>query len=184
MSRDCEYLCGSKYASKQYSRKLLEKIDPVVEDYKNFVHNLAYMCSSGRTQSRLIVKSTDVSVWYTPGVAKDLIPLNKGGYSGPSVYVEVETQFTDKETKCFIDKAFTYVVQLNGLSYKLNDSQFYRSSVDTSDPKQRDTLDSVNMLYSQIGLYDYSKFDKHLHSRIQEFRQDMKQKGTESLLYS
>lgn len=182
MSRDCEYLCGPKYASKQYSRKLLEKIDPVVEDYKDFVNNLAYMCSSGKSQSRLIVKNTDVSVWYTPGVAKNLIPLNKDGYSGPSVYVEVETQFTDKVTKCFIDRAFTYVVQLNGLSYKLNNSQFYDSVVDTSDSKQQDLLDSVNMLYSQIGLYDYSRFDKHLHSRIQEFRQDMKQRGIEALL--
>ena len=182
MSRDCEYLCGPKYASKQYSKKLIEKIDPVVEDYKGFVNNLTYMCSSGKTQSRLIVKHTDVSVWYTPGVAKDLIPLNKEGYSGPSVYVEVETQFTDKETKCFIDKAFTYVVQLNGISYKLNDSQFYHSDVDTSDPKQRDLLDSVNMLYSQIGLYDYSRFDKYLHSRVQEFRQDMRQRGIEALL--
>ena len=101
---------------------------------------------------------------------------------GSSVYIEVETQFTDKETKCFIDKAFTYVVQLNGLSYKLNNSQFYHSDVDTSDSRQRDLLDSVNMLYSQIGLYDYSRFDKYLHSRVQEFRQDMKQRGIETLL--
>lgn len=182
MSRDCEYLCGPKYTSKQYSKKLLEKIDPVVEDYKGFVNNLTYMCSSNKSQSRLIVKHTDVSVWYTPGVAKDLIPLNKGGYSGPSVYVEVETQFTDRETKCFIDKAFTYVVQLNGLSYKLNDSQFYDSNVDMSDTKQRDLLDSVEMMYSQIGLYDYSKFDTYLNSRIQEFRQDMEKKGVDALL--
>lgn len=182
MTSDCDYLCGKKYASKSYSKKILSKLDDVVENYKEFVRNLAYMCSSGKSQSDLIVKGTDVSVWYTPGVAKDLISLNKGGYSGPSVYVEVETQFTDRETKCFIDKAFTYVVQLNGLSYKLNDSQFYHSDVDTSDSRQRDLLDSVNMLYSQIGLYDYSRFDKYLHSRIQEFRQDMKQKGIESLL--
>lgn len=182
MGRDCEYLCGPKYASKQYSRKLLEKIDTVVEDYKSFVNNLAYMCSSGKPQSRLIVKHTDVSIWYTPGIIKDLIPLNNGGYSGPSVYVEVETQLDDRKARCFINKAFTYVVQLNGLSYKINDSQFYNSSVDTSDTKQRDLLDSINMLYSQIGLYDYSRFDKYLHSRVQEFRQDMKQRGIEALL--
>lgn len=181
MSRDCEYLCGPKYASKQYSRKLLEKIDPVVEDYKSFVNNLAYMCSSGKSQSRLIVKHTDVSVWYTPGVVKSLSHLNKG-YSGPALYVEAETQFTDTETKCFVDKGFTYVVQLNGTSYKLNDSQFYNSDIDTSDPKQRDLLDSVEMLYSQIGLYDYSKFDRYLHSNVQQFRQDMRQKGVEALL--
>lgn len=178
MSGSCNYLCGPKYCSKQYSRKTLEKVDAVVDSLKQYVEKLVSMCSDNVCHERAILKSTDVTSWYTPGVAFDLMSV-ASGYVGPSVYVEVETSL--RVDKSHVSKAFTYVVQLNGVSYSMPDSEFYLSDKDGSD-KYLSVLNEVKSVYAQLPLFDFSMFDKHLESNVKEFRDTMAKRGVETLL--
>lgn len=179
MNSTCNYLCGPKYCSKQYSKKLLSHVDPVVEDLRLYVNNLIDMCSEVSCQRSVIKQSTDVASWYTPGVPIDSIGRMGEGYPGPSLYVEVSTSFSVDGSH--VDKSYTYVVQLNGISYAIPDSEFYRSD-ESGTSKYNSAFQVVKSVYAQIGLFDFSKFDKYLESRVNEFRDTMSSHGTERLL--